>query len=194
MSFNRKELKFLFLIILVLVIKISLHPPTTSVSIKLVPSLSQSVAVTQCCSPADKMAATSASADDNDNAAECDNIAVMASSPTTTTTDGLLNVSDEATPPKNCFRLVLLGSSKVGKTALVTRFLDNRYDDKYTPTIENFHRKIYNIRGESYRLDLLDTSGNNPFPAMRRLSLMTGQCCVVLFFRVVLKLVTYDCV
>ena len=70
---------------------------------------------------------------------------------------------------------MLLGSSKVGKTALVTRFLDNRFDDKYTPTIENFHRKIYNIRGESYRLDLLDTSGNNPFPAMRRLSLMTGQ-------------------
>ena len=90
-------------------------------------------------------------------------------------TDGTFGVSDEGTPPKNCFRLVLLGSSKVGKTALVTRFLDNRFDDKYTPTIENFHRKIYNIRGESYRLDLLDTSGNNPFPAMRRLSLMTGQ-------------------
>jgi len=97
---------------------------------------------------------------------------------TSSTDDGgtTLNVcNDEGTPLKNCFRLVLLGSSKVGKTALVTRFLDNRYDDKYTPTIENFHRKIYNIRGESYRLDLLDTSGNNPFPAMRRLSLMTGQ-------------------
>jgi len=89
-----------------------------------------------------------------------------------TTVDG---VCVEGAPPKNCFRLVLLGSSKVGKTALVTRFLDNRFDDKYTPTIENFHRKMYNIRGESYRLDLLDTSGNNPFPAMRRLSLMTGQ-------------------
>jgi len=98
------------------------------------------------------------------------------------TTDGALNVSEEGTPSKNCFRLVLLGSSKVGKTALVTRFLDNRYDDKYTPTIENFHRKIYNIRGESYRLDLLDTSGNNPFPAMRRLSLMTGQWSVILLY------------
>lgn len=80
------------------------------------------------------------------------------------------------TPPlKNCFRLVLVGSSKVGKTSIVSRFLDNRYDDKYTPTIENFHRKVYRIRGESYRLDILDTSGNDPFPAMRRLSLMTGR-------------------
>jgi len=99
---------------------------------------------------------------------ECTDIA------STPTNDGAFSVCDEGTPLKNCFRLVLLGSSKVGKTALVTRFLDNRFDDKYTPTIENFHRKIYNIRGESYRLDLLDTSGNNPFPAMRRLSLMTG--------------------
>jgi len=100
-----------------------------------------------------------------------------------TTTDGAVSFSEEGTPLKNCFRLVLLGSSKVGKTALVTRFLDNRFDDKYTPTIENFHRKIYNIRGESYRLDLLDTSGNNPFPAMRRLSLMTGQLHVVASMR-----------
>lgn len=84
-------------------------------------------------------------------------------------------VADETTPAKNCFRLVLLGSSKVGKTSIVSRFLENRFDDKYTPTIENFHRKIYRIRGEAYRLDLLDTSGNNPFPAMRRLSLMTGK-------------------
>jgi len=82
-----------------------------------------------------------------------------------------------AAPLKNCFRLVLLGSSKVGKTSIVSRFIDNRYEDRYTPTIENFHRKVYRIRDESYRLDILDTSGNNPFPAMRRLSLMTGKYC-----------------
>lgn len=114
---------------------------------------------------------------------ECNEV----TSPTTGDDVGV-SVCDEGTPPKNCFRLVLLGSSKVGKTALVTRFLDNRFDDKYTPTIENFHRKIYNIRGESYRLDLLDTSGNNPFPAMRRLSLMTGQCSKELKTRIHLRI------
>jgi small GTP-binding protein len=64
----------------------------------------------------------------------------------------------------------------VGKTAIVNRFLNNKFDENYTPTIEDFHRKIYRIRGEAYRLDLLDTSGNNPFPAMKRLLLLTGQC------------------
>ena len=80
----------------------------------------------------------------------------------------------ETAPSKNCYRLVFLGSAKVGKTAIVTRFLQNKFSDNYTPTIEDFHRKVYRIKGEPYRLDILDTSGNDPFPAMRRLSLLTG--------------------
>ncbi|XP_030760826.1 dexamethasone-induced Ras-related protein 1 isoform X2 [Sitophilus oryzae] len=81
---------------------------------------------------------------------------------------------DDVVPPsKNCFRLVVLGSSKTGKTCLVSRFLGGKFDESYTPTIEDFHRKLYRIRGEVYQLDILDTSGNHPFPAMRRLSFMT---------------------
>lgn len=78
-------------------------------------------------------------------------------------------------PAKNCYRMVILGSSKVGKTAIVSRFLTGRFEDTYTPTIEDFHRKFYSIRGELYQLDILDTSGNHPFPAMRRLSILTGE-------------------
>ncbi|CAH1273106.1 RASD1 [Branchiostoma lanceolatum] len=84
-------------------------------------------------------------------------------------------VDECAAPPKNCFRLVVLGTARVGKTAIVSRFLFNQYDDQYTPTIEDFHRKMYRIRGEVYRLDILDTSGVHPFPAMRRLSFLTAR-------------------
>ncbi|ESO00657.1 hypothetical protein HELRODRAFT_142525, partial [Helobdella robusta] len=84
-------------------------------------------------------------------------------------------------PPSNCYRLVLLGSSRVGKTSIVSRFLSNWFDDRYTPTIEDFHRKIYRIRGETYRLDILDTSGNDPFPAMKRLSLLTGDLFIIVY-------------
>ena len=89
-------------------------------------------------------------------------------------------VDECAAPPKNCFRLVVLGTARVGKTAIVSRFLFNQYDDQYTPTIEDFHRKMYRIRGEVYRLDILDTSGVHPFPAMRRLSFLTGGSCLFL--------------
>lgn len=82
--------------------------------------------------------------------------------------------SDFAIPAKNCYRMVILGSTKVGKSAIVSRFLNGRFDEQYTPTIEDFHRKLYSIKGDVYQLDILDTSGNHPFPAMRRLSILTG--------------------
>ncbi|KAL0180233.1 hypothetical protein M9458_025675, partial [Cirrhinus mrigala] len=78
-------------------------------------------------------------------------------------------------PAKNCYRMVILGSTKVGKTAIVSRFLNGRFEEQYTPTIEDFHRKLYSIKGDVYQLDILDTSGNHPFPAMRRLSILTGK-------------------
>ncbi|XP_060535201.1 GTP-binding protein Rhes [Cylas formicarius] len=89
---------------------------------------------------------------------------------------------DDVIPPsKNCYRLVVLGSARVGKTCLVSRFLGGKFHDSYTPTIEDFHRKLYRIRGEIYQLDILDTSGNHPFPAMRRLSFLTGDLFVIVF-------------
>lgn len=78
-------------------------------------------------------------------------------------------------PAKNSYRMVVLGASRVGKSSIVSRFLNGRFEDQYTPTIEDFHRKVYNIRGDMYQLDILDTSGNHPFPAMRRLSILTGE-------------------
>jgi hypothetical protein len=38
--------------------------------------------------------------------------------------------------------------------------------------IEN--KKMFKIRGEIFRLDILDTSGNDPFPAIKKLNIMTG--------------------
>nr|CAH0100099.1 unnamed protein product [Daphnia galeata] len=82
---------------------------------------------------------------------------------------------------QNCQRLVVLGSARSGKSSLVARFLNNKFSDSYTPTIENFYRKVYRIRGEVYQLDILDTSGNHPFPAMQRLSFITGDLFLLVF-------------
>ncbi|KAL0993456.1 hypothetical protein UPYG_G00108160 [Umbra pygmaea] len=84
-------------------------------------------------------------------------------------------------PAKNCHRMVILGSTKVGKTAIISRFLNGKVEEQYTPTIEDFHRKFYSIRGDVYQLDILDTSGNHPFPAIRRLSILTGDVFILVF-------------
>lgn len=80
------------------------------------------------------------------------------------------------------FLFAFYSSARVGKTSLVSRFLGGKFEESYTPTIEDFHRKLYRIRGEVHQLDILDTSGNHPFPAMRRLSFLTGKCFLFLYF------------
>uniref|UniRef100_A0A8D2JMA1 RASD family member 2 n=1 Tax=Sciurus vulgaris TaxID=55149 RepID=A0A8D2JMA1_SCIVU len=51
----------------------------------------------------------------------------------------------------------------------------------HPPPSRTSHRKVYNIRGDMYQLDILDTSGNHPFPAMRRLSILTGDVFILVF-------------
>ena len=70
---------------------------------------------------------------------------------------------------------MVVGTARTGKSAIVNRFLEKEFEERYLPTIENFHRKVYKIRGEIYQLDILDRSGNDPFPAARKLAYISGK-------------------
>lgn len=71
----------------------------------------------------------------------------------------------------NTVRLVFLGAGGVGKTALIHRFLHNRFERKYTRTVDELHALECVVRGSGgkVRLEILDTSGSYSFPAMREL-------------------------
>jgi len=49
------------------------------------------------------------------------------------------------------------------------------FSDAHIPTIEDFHRKMYVIRGQTYQLDILDTAGAVISPLTQRLTLMSGK-------------------
>lgn len=66
-------------------------------------------------------------------------------------------------------RIVFLGSGKVGKTSLIRRFLDNTYNDKYRPTVEDLFTREYEVNGRLLSIEIMDTSGSYNFPAMRRI-------------------------
>ncbi|XP_029360602.1 RASD family member 3 [Echeneis naucrates] len=67
-------------------------------------------------------------------------------------------------------RLVFLGGAGVGKSALIRRFLHDRFEHKYTRTVEELHVLEYDTAGSGrLRLEILDTSGSYSFPAMREL-------------------------
>lgn len=44
------------------------------------------------------------------------------------------------------YRLVVLGSGKVGKTAIIRRFLYGDFAEKYKETVEDLHTKDFKIQ------------------------------------------------
>ncbi|XP_030645581.1 GTP-binding protein Rhes [Chanos chanos] len=85
------------------------------------------------------------------------------------------------TKPRHYRRIVVLGAPKVGKTAILRRFFGDGFEDHYEPTSEDFHSKLYHIRGETYQIDILDASKERDFPAKRRLSILTGDIFLLVF-------------
>lgn len=72
-------------------------------------------------------------------------------------------------------RIVVLGSAKVGKSAIIRQFLYDQFCERYTRTIEDLYIAEYNLpNGASLTLEILDTTGSYQFPAMRALSISNG--------------------
>ncbi|XP_022643759.1 GTP-binding protein Rhes-like isoform X1 [Varroa jacobsoni] len=99
--------------------------------------------------------------------------------------DSILSTITEASSSGPCvkdhYKLIVMGASRVGKSAIIQQFLYNRYPQKYVPTVEEFHSGEFDFNGASITLDIIDTSGSYEFPAMRRLSIETGDAFLLVF-------------
>uniref|UniRef100_T1ITV7 Uncharacterized protein n=1 Tax=Strigamia maritima TaxID=126957 RepID=T1ITV7_STRMM len=82
---------------------------------------------------------------------------------------------------KEQYRVVVLGPPKVGKTAIITQFLYDRFVPHYKETSEELHRGEYNVAGCPLKLDIMDTSGSNEFPAMRDLSISNADGFILVY-------------
>jgi len=73
------------------------------------------------------------------------------------------------------YKLVVLGSGGVGKSALTVQFVQGIFVEKYDPTIEDSYRKVVEVDGNQCMLEILDTAGTEQFTAMRDLYMKNGQ-------------------
>lgn len=78
-------------------------------------------------------------------------------------------------------RLVILGGPKVGKSAILKRFLFNTFQEKYKATVEDLYSKEYDFGRMTLKVDILDTAGDLQFPAMRRLSIATAHAFLLVY-------------
>lgn len=65
------------------------------------------------------------------------------------------------------YKLVVLGSGGVGKSALTIRLVTDNFLEDYDPTIEDSYRKLSVIDGDQVVLDILDTAGQEEYTTMQ---------------------------
>lgn len=62
------------------------------------------------------------------------------------------------------YKITILGDYGVGKSSLIERFINNRFEDVYKETVlTSYHSKLIQINNQSIRLNLWDTSGHPKF-------------------------------
>lgn len=65
------------------------------------------------------------------------------------------------------FKVVLLGEGCVGKTSVVLRYVENKFNDKHLTTLQaSFLNKRINIGGKRVNLSIWDTAGQERFHAL----------------------------
>jgi GTPase KRas protein len=69
----------------------------------------------------------------------------------------------------------MLGSSKVGKTALGVKFVQRTFVLEYDPTIEDTLRKTIEIDGTNITFDIFDTSGAEEYKAIQDQYIRAGD-------------------
>merc|ERR1711916_188175 len=79
------------------------------------------------------------------------------------------------------YKIVVLGSGGVGKSAITVQFVQGVFVEKYDPTIEDSYRKNIEVDGIQCLLEILDTAGTEQFTAMRDLYMKDGQGFVLVF-------------
>jgi len=81
----------------------------------------------------------------------------------------------------NVIALLFLGSGGVGKSSIASRYLGRDFNAKYDPTIEESFVKEVEVDGKTYRLTILDTSGQDEYVALRDTMMDAADAVVIVF-------------
>ncbi|KAM8978711.1 ras-like protein [Sarcophilus harrisii] len=73
------------------------------------------------------------------------------------------------------YKLAVMGTCCVGKTALTIQFTKNRFMTQYNPTCQDFYRKHTVVDEERCQLDIVDTTSTEAFYCLRDQAMRWGE-------------------
>lgn len=80
------------------------------------------------------------------------------------------------------FKLIFLGDQYVGKSSILFRFAQDKFEQDYQPTIGlDFHSKNVTINGANVRLLLYDTAGQEKFKSLIPMYIRDANVIIVVY-------------
>ncbi|ELV11320.1 GTP-binding protein Di-Ras3 isoform X2 [Tupaia chinensis] len=79
------------------------------------------------------------------------------------------------------YRVVVVGSAGVGKSALVQRWVRGTFREAYLPTIEDTYRQVLGCNHTPGALHITDTTGGHRYPGLQRLAIARGHAFVLVY-------------
>lgn len=79
------------------------------------------------------------------------------------------------------FKVIIIGSGGVGKSALTIKFLYDEFVEDYEPTKADSYRKKITLDNQEIQVDILDTAGQEDYAAIRDNYLRSGEGFLCLF-------------
>lgn len=84
---------------------------------------------------------------------------------------------------ESTYRIVIMGSTGVGKSAITFRYTKKKFLSDYVPTIEDEHKTRVEIDNKLREISILDTAGSEQFIALRS-NWMTKREAFILVFSI----------
>lgn len=79
------------------------------------------------------------------------------------------------------YKVVMLGSGAVGKSAITVQMVSGHFLSSYDPTIEDSYRTTININNKDIILNIIDTAGQEEFYALRDQYIRSGDGYIIVF-------------
>lgn len=79
------------------------------------------------------------------------------------------------------YKVVILGDGGVGKSCLTMRFTENNFIAEYDPTIENLFQRTITLDDQTFKLEILDTAGQEEYSIMQNQYIMAGDGFMIVF-------------
>ena len=83
----------------------------------------------------------------------------------------------------DAMRIIFLGDSGTGKTSIINRFINNKFDENLSSTVGvNFSIKELKIKdGETIALNLIDTAGQEKYKALAKSYFKNADAVIFVF-------------